>query len=90
MFWERHNFKIPVTVHEQDDGVYYSMCATGTSSKDSLLSWIRCLQKTNPILEKMPVTFKMRFVTEEKPCIDAGENASNEPGITANRNILDK
>lgn len=44
-FWEKHHFKIPLTKHEQEDGVYYAICATGTSSKDSLLSWIRCLQK---------------------------------------------
>ncbi|XP_043594572.1 evolutionarily conserved signaling intermediate in Toll pathway, mitochondrial [Bombus pyrosoma] len=65
-FWEKHNFKIPVTIHEQEDGVYYAMCATGTSSKDSLLSWIRCLQKTNPILEKIPVTFKLKSITNEE------------------------
>nr|XP_033207003.1 evolutionarily conserved signaling intermediate in Toll pathway, mitochondrial [Bombus vancouverensis nearcticus] len=65
-FWEKHNFKIPVTIHEQEDGVYYAMCATGTSSKDSLLSWIRCLQKTNPILEKVPVTFKLKSITNEQ------------------------
>ncbi|CAD1478835.1 unnamed protein product, partial [Heterotrigona itama] len=69
-FWERHNFKIPVTIHEQDDGVYYAMCASGTSSKDSLLSWIRCLQKTNPILKKIPVVFKLRSLTNEQLCID--------------------
>lgn len=65
-FWEKHNFKIPVTIHEQEDGVYYAMCATGTSSKDSLLSWIRCLQKTNPILKKVPVTFKLKSITNEQ------------------------
>lgn len=65
-FWEKHNFKIPVTIHEQEDGVYYAMCATGTSSKDSLLSWIRCLQKTNPILEKVPVIFKLKSITNEQ------------------------
>ena len=69
-FWERHNFKIPVTIHEQDDGVYYAMCASGTSSKDSLLSWIRCLQKTNPILEKIPIVFKLRSLTNKQLSIE--------------------
>ncbi|CAL7941246.1 unnamed protein product [Xylocopa violacea] len=69
-FWEKHYFKIPLTVHEQEDGVYYAMCATGTSSKDSLLSWIRCLQKTNPILKKIPVTFKFRSASNETSYIE--------------------
>lgn len=69
-FWERHNFKIPLTIHEQDDGVYYAICVSGTSSKDSLLSWIRCLQKTNPILEKIPIVFKLRSLTNEQLCIE--------------------
>lgn len=72
-FWERHNFKIPVNVHEQEEGVYYAMCATGTSSKDSLLSWIRCLQRTNPILEQIPVTFKLRTLTDEGLYIEASD-----------------
>ncbi|KRT81824.1 hypothetical protein AMK59_6248, partial [Oryctes borbonicus] len=29
-----------ISVHEQDDGIVLAVCATGTSSKDSLLSWI--------------------------------------------------
>ncbi|KOC62205.1 Evolutionarily conserved signaling intermediate in Toll pathway, mitochondrial [Habropoda laboriosa] len=76
-FWEKHNFKIPVTIHEQEDGVYYAICATGTSSKDSLLSWIRCLQKTNPILKDVPITFKMRSFTVKSSHIDEGERVSN-------------
>lgn len=49
------------TVHEQDDGVIFAICATGSSSKDSLLSWIRLLEKDgNPSLGKIPVLFKFR------------------------------
>ncbi|XP_034193455.2 evolutionarily conserved signaling intermediate in Toll pathway, mitochondrial [Osmia lignaria lignaria] len=73
-FWERHHFKIPYTIHEQPDGVYYAICATGTSSKDSLLSWIRCLEKTNPILEHIPIVFKLKSLTQEKALIEQGEN----------------
>ncbi|XP_031849443.1 evolutionarily conserved signaling intermediate in Toll pathway, mitochondrial [Nomia melanderi] len=71
-FWEKLHNKIPVTDHEQDDGVYYAMCITGTSSKDSLLSWIRCLQIKNPVLHKIPITFKIKSETStEHPQIEA-------------------
>jgi signaling intermediate in Toll pathway protein len=46
------------SVHEQDDGTIFAMCATGTSSRDSLLSWIRSLEiNNNPVLAKVPVLF---------------------------------
>ncbi|KAJ6635006.1 Evolutionarily conserved signaling intermediate in Toll pathway, mitochondrial [Pseudolycoriella hygida] len=49
------------SVHEQRDGVIYAVCATGTSTKDSLLSWIRLLEKNgNPCLGQIPVLFKFR------------------------------
>nr|CAB3515614.1 unnamed protein product [Spodoptera littoralis] len=48
------------TVHEQDDGTIVSVCATGTSSRDSLLSWIRLLEKHgNPQLSNIPVIFTL-------------------------------
>ncbi|XP_075973614.1 evolutionarily conserved signaling intermediate in Toll pathway, mitochondrial [Anticarsia gemmatalis] len=48
------------TVHEQDDGTIVSVCATGTSSRDSLLSWIRLLEKHgNPVLSNLPVIFTL-------------------------------
>ncbi|KAF9424096.1 hypothetical protein HW555_000805 [Spodoptera exigua] len=48
------------TVHEQDDGTIVSVCATGTSSRDSLLSWIRLLEKNgNPLLSSIPVIFTL-------------------------------
>ncbi|CAG7819738.1 unnamed protein product [Allacma fusca] len=37
-------------VHEQEDGTILAVCATGTSSRDSVVSWIRFLQDTNPRL----------------------------------------
>ncbi|XP_077275369.1 LOW QUALITY PROTEIN: evolutionarily conserved signaling intermediate in Toll pathway, mitochondrial-like, partial [Temnothorax americanus] len=50
-FWDKKEVALLApAVHEQDDGTYFAMCATGTSTKDSLLSWIRCLQEKNPIL----------------------------------------
>ena len=46
------------SVHEQEDGTIFAMCATGTSSRDSLLSWIRCLETDgNPALAEIPVIF---------------------------------
>ncbi|KAI8436020.1 hypothetical protein MSG28_004149 [Choristoneura fumiferana] len=48
------------TVHEQDDGTILSICATGTSSRDSLLSWVRLLEKNgNPLLSSIPVIFTL-------------------------------
>jgi len=47
------------SVHEQEDGVILAVCVTGTSSRDSLLSWIRLLGKNNPKLEAgLPVIFQ--------------------------------
>jgi len=48
------------TVHEQVDGTILGCCATGTSSRDSLLSWVRTLEKENPHLEKMVVMFTLQ------------------------------
>uniref|UniRef100_T1IHW6 ECSIT C-terminal domain-containing protein n=1 Tax=Strigamia maritima TaxID=126957 RepID=T1IHW6_STRMM len=48
------------SVHEQDDGTILAMCATGTSSRDSVLSWIRFLQNENPRLAKIPILLKLR------------------------------
>lgn len=47
------------TIHEQDDGTILAMCVTGTSTKESLVTWIRCLQRTNPALEQIPIVFKL-------------------------------
>jgi len=49
------------SVHEQEDGCILAVCATGSSSKDSLVSWIRFLQDTNPRLGKdVSVLFTLR------------------------------
>ncbi|XP_059046999.1 evolutionarily conserved signaling intermediate in Toll pathway, mitochondrial [Achroia grisella] len=51
---------VKCTVHEQDDGTIVSVCATGSSSRDSLLSWIRLLEKNgNPSLTSTPVIFTL-------------------------------
>lgn len=49
-----------LSVHEQKDGIIYAVAATGTSSKNSLASWIRLLEKHgNPRLGEIPIIFKM-------------------------------
>ncbi|CAL8086830.1 unnamed protein product [Orchesella dallaii] len=40
------------TVHEQEDGVILGVCCTGSSSRDSVVSWIRFLEQSNPRLGK--------------------------------------
>ncbi|XP_015180111.1 PREDICTED: evolutionarily conserved signaling intermediate in Toll pathway, mitochondrial [Polistes dominula] len=63
-FWKTQEIAVEPTVHDQDDGVYFAVCATGTSSKDSAVSWIRFLQKDNPILEKIPILIKLSSSVE--------------------------
>jgi len=50
--------KVP-SVHEQEDGTILAVCATGSSSRDSLLSWIRVLEQSNPNLANMAVLFTL-------------------------------
>ncbi|KAL2717232.1 hypothetical protein V1478_012932 [Vespula squamosa] len=67
-FWKTNEIVVAPTVHEQEDGVYFAVCATGTSSKDSAISWIRYLQKDNPVLEKIPILIKLTSSVETE-CI---------------------
>ncbi|XP_076460477.1 evolutionarily conserved signaling intermediate in Toll pathway, mitochondrial-like [Babylonia areolata] len=53
------------SVHEQDDGTVLAMAITGTATKDSLVTWIRCLQQANPALEHIPVVFRLRTPESE-------------------------
>lgn len=60
------------TVHEQTDGIILAIGATGTSTRDSLLSWLRILQVQNPRLREIPVVFMLRapsksLVTANQP-----------------------
>lgn len=55
------------SVHVQDDGTIYAICATGTSTKDSLLSWVRLLEADgNPALGALPVLFKFRSAVQNQ------------------------
>ncbi|XP_049960244.1 evolutionarily conserved signaling intermediate in Toll pathway, mitochondrial isoform X2 [Schistocerca serialis cubense] len=61
------------SVHEQDDGTILAMCATGTSSRDSLLSWIRLLEADgNPQLAKIPVVFTLKSPPGDKLFLEEG------------------
>lgn len=52
--------KVP-SVHEQEDSTILAVCATGTSSRDSLLSLIRHLEKDgNPALGRIPILFTLK------------------------------
>jgi signaling intermediate in Toll pathway protein len=48
------------SVHEQEDGTILACCATGTSSKDSLLSWIRLLEKEIPNMNHLQILFNLK------------------------------
>lgn len=63
------------SVHEQEDGVIFSVCATGTSSKDSLLSWIRHLENDgNPSLGKIPIVFTLKTGVKEVKNMEEDKN----------------
>ncbi|XP_072394026.1 evolutionarily conserved signaling intermediate in Toll pathway, mitochondrial [Diabrotica undecimpunctata] len=71
--------KVIPSVHEQEDGVIFSVCATGTSSKDSLLSWIRHLEKDGyPNLGKVPVVFKLKSASREVANLETPAEEENK------------
>lgn len=73
------------SIHQQDDGTIYAICATGTSTKDSLLSWIRLLEKDgNPKLAHLPVLFTFRTPVDDRALVVV--NNSNDRKQT---NIID-
>ena len=72
-------FRLP-NVHEQVDGTILGCCATGTSSKDSLLSWVRFLQRDNPDLENIPILFTLNSPLGTVIPVD-----DNTRGVRANK-----
>jgi len=72
------------SVHEQEDGTILAIGVTGTSSKDSLLSWIRFLEKKNPHLANLSVIFATSSpLGEVAPSIESGiNNSQDQPKIT--------
>lgn len=66
---------VPRSVHEQAEGTILAMAATGTSSRDSLLSWVRFLQRNNPALGSIPVLFSVTSpFGHVVPIVEAQEN----------------
>ncbi|KAM8707183.1 hypothetical protein ACLKA7_011303 [Drosophila subpalustris] len=78
----RHNQLGQVrSVHQQDDGTIFAICATGTSTKDSLLSWIRLLELHGfATLGEIPVLFRFTSTVPAKAEEIAGP--SNVPANT--------
>lgn len=68
------------SLHQQDDGTIYAICATGTSTKDSLLSWIRLLEVNgNPKLLHIPVLFKFKAPVDDRALVVVNnQNENNE------------
>lgn len=65
------------SVHEQEDGIIFALCATGTSSKDSLLSWVRHLEKDdNPVLGSIPIVFTLK--SSEKEITISGDESKEK------------
>lgn len=79
----RHNQLGKVrSVHQQDDGTIFAICATGTSTKDSLLSWIRLLELHGfASLGEVPVLFRFTSTVPAKAEEIAGP--SNVPARTS-------
>ncbi|XP_019894714.2 evolutionarily conserved signaling intermediate in Toll pathway, mitochondrial [Musca domestica] len=68
------------SVHQQDDGTIFAICATGTSTKDSLLSWIRLLEANgNPSLGEIPVLFRFHSNVGEKAVQIEGNSEDDMP-----------
>lgn len=74
---KRNKVALKKTVHEQDDGIIYAVCCTGVSTKDSLLSWVRLLEKDgNPNLENLAILFKFRSSTEKELAMSSDKPAT--------------
>lgn len=62
----KNKLALKKSIHEQPDGTVYAICCTGASTKDSLLSWVRLLEKDgNPNLENLAVLFKFKSPVEK-------------------------
>ena len=56
---------------------------TGTSSRDSLLSWIRFLQRDNPDLENIPILFTLH--SPLGPIVPLSEEELSSDGVLKKR-----
>lgn len=73
--------------HFDGESHILSTCFTGTSSHDSVLSWLRILERRNPNLSKLNVVFRLKRETNEieVPSQDIGAHEPvkerNDPNI---------
>ncbi|XP_035226793.1 evolutionarily conserved signaling intermediate in Toll pathway, mitochondrial-like [Stegodyphus dumicola] len=77
----------PSSVHEQEDGIVMGICCTGTSSKDSLLSWIRFLRNANPKLDSIPVLFTIRSSPGSIVALNVGQKLNEDSDEAEFRNV---
>ncbi|CAO1354987.1 unnamed protein product [Diamesa hyperborea] len=58
---KKNKLALKKSVHQQNDGTIYAICCTGSSTKDSLLSWIRLLENDgNENLANLAILFKLK------------------------------
>ena len=87
-FWEDEEGGqlVPLrSLHEQDDGTVLAMAITGTGTKDSLVTWVRCLQQANPALEQIPVVFRLRSPDSEVQVIGSKTPESGVQMVDLNK-----
>lgn len=70
-------------IHTQEDGTILSLAATGTSSRDSLLSWIRLLQKSNPKLKQLQVIFTLKAPNFQVQSFQERQKQQNNEGSSS-------
>lgn len=78
---EPKELAIKPNIHQQEEGTILGMCVTETNTKDSLVSWIRCLQESNPNLEKIPIVFTLRSPEEALVTVDDKAKSDSETMI---------
>ena len=67
-------------LHIENDGKYLALCITGTSSRDSLLSWIRLLELTNENLKNVQIIFTLKTMTSEIQTINESAEGNQDKG----------
>ncbi|CRL01097.1 CLUMA_CG014171, isoform A [Clunio marinus] len=64
---KKNKLIVKPSIHEQSDGIIYAVCCTGMSTKDSLLSWIRLLEKDgNPTIKDLAILFKFKSPADKE------------------------
>lgn len=73
-FWEDEeqcmSLRPVLTVHEQEDCTVLGLAITGSGSQESLVSWVRLLERSNPNLANTPVFFKILSPTSDLEVVD--------------------